>query len=55
MPNQDKIEIALNELKERIDELNKKLIKDITQELQENSKRYKEIIQLAGDLNARLS
>lgn len=42
-------------LKRYVDQLNETLINDIPKEIRETNKQYRDLIHLAGELNARLS
>jgi hypothetical protein len=51
----ENIDELVNALQKYIDQLNDTLINDIPKEIRETNKQYRDLIHLAGELNARLS
>jgi hypothetical protein len=49
------VDELVNVLKGYIDQLNDTLINDIPKEIREANKQYRDLIHIAGELNARLA
>lgn len=55
MENDKELQDIARELQKFIDKISETLIGDISKEIRETNKQYRDILTLAGDINARLS